>query len=140
MKKSTDELLEILDKTKNIKQYLDNNDDEYISTTISEHLNTLLKERNLKKADVIKKSGINNVYAYQIFSGIKHPSRDRLLQLALAMGLTTEQTQRLLKIGGSAALYPRIKRDSVIIYSLNNNISVFDCDEILYELGEKTLQ
>jgi hypothetical protein len=56
------------------------------------------------------------------------------------MHLNLEETQRLLKIGGGSALYPRNKRDSVIIYAINNAYSVLDCDEILYELGEDTLQ
>ncbi len=140
MKKSTAELLHILNKNKNIKQFLDSNTDEFISDSAADYINNLLNKKQLKKADVIKKSGINTIYAYQILSGLKQPSRDKLIQLAFGMQLNLEQTQRLLKIGGGSALYPRNKRDSIIIYSINNSKSVFDCDEMLYELGEDTLQ
>jgi hypothetical protein len=140
MKKSTDELLNILDKNKSISAYLSDNKDEFLSEGLADYLNRLLKEKQLKKAEVIKASLINTVYGYQIFSGLKAPSRDRLIQLAIGMHLNLEETQRLLKIGGGSALYPRNKRDSVIIYAINNAYSVLDCDEILYELGEDTLQ
>jgi predicted transcriptional regulator len=140
MKKSTDELLNILDKNKNLSEYLSDNKDEFISDSLAEHLSRLLEEKQLKKAEVIKASLISTVYGYQIFSGLKAPSRDRLIQLALGMRLNLEETQRLLKIGGGSVLYPRNKRDSVIIYAINNSYSVLDCDEVLYELNEKTLQ
>lgn len=140
MKKSTDELLNILDKNKNLSEYLSDNKDEFISDSLADYLARLLEEKQLKKAEVIKASLISTVYGYQIFSGLKAPSRDRLIQLALGMRLNLEETQRLLKIGGGSVLYPRNKRDSVIIYAINNSYSVLDCDEVLYELGEKTLQ
>jgi predicted transcriptional regulator len=140
MKKSTDELLNILDKNKNLSEYLSDNKDEFISDSLADYLARLLDEKQLKKAEVIKASLISTVYGYQIFSGLKAPSRDRLIQLALGMRLNLEETQRLLKIGGGSVLYPRNKRDSVIIYAINNSYSVLDCDEVLYELGEKTLQ
>jgi hypothetical protein len=140
MTKSTDELFNILDKNKNISQYLSANEAEFISGSFADYLNALLEKTGLKKADVIKDSGINTIYAYQIFQGIKAPSRDKLIQLAFGLHLNLEDTQRLLKIGGGSALYPRSKRDSIIIYALNNSQTVFECDEALYETGEKTLQ
>lgn len=140
MEKSTDELFDMLDKNKNIEKFLDNNTDEFLDMSAADYINDLINKKMLKKVDVVKKSGINNIYAYQILSGLKKPSRDKLIQLAFGMQLNLDETQRLLKIGGGSALYPRCKRDSVIIYSINNGKSVFDCDEILYELNEKTLQ
>ena len=140
MKKTTEELLNILDKSKNFDIFLKDNSTEFIEEELSVYLEKLLREKQLKKADVIKKSGINTVYAYQIFSGIKQPSRDRLIQLAFGMALSVEEAQRLLKIGGAGVLYPRIRRDSVIIYCLKNKYNIFDCDELLYDLGEEPLQ
>lgn len=139
MKKTTGELMEILAKNKNIDSYLKANEDELSDCSLTDFLAALLDEKGVTKAEVISRSGINTVYAYQIFSGLKKPSRDRLIQLAFGFGLDIEQTQRLLKIGGGSALYPRNKRDSIIISAVCNNKSVIECDEMLYDRGEKMI-
>jgi hypothetical protein len=138
--KTTDELLDMLNKNKNISQYFSANEEEFVFDSISDYLNHLLSEKNLLKAEVIKNSAINTIYAYQIFQGLKLPSRDKLLQLAFGFGLNLDEAQRLLKIGGGSALYPRNKRDSVVIHCLINGKTLFECDEILYEMNEKTFQ
>jgi len=58
MKKSTEELLEQLRNTKNIRDFLDENRLDIPSLSLSEYLAGLLEEKNLKKADILKKSGI----------------------------------------------------------------------------------
>lgn len=144
MKKSTEELMNILEKNKNIEKYLDTyveeNKDEFISQKLSDHLNKLLEEKGLKKSDIVKAPGLDSSYAYQIFNGTKeNPSRDMLIMLAIAMELDIEETQRLLKIGNAGALYPRNKRDSIIIYAINSKLTFMECDELLYDMKEKTL-
>ena len=134
MDKTTEELLEIL-KSSSLEAYLKNNDDELIKNPLCNYLNALLDEKNLKKAAVIEKSGIFNIYAYQIFSGVKIPSRDKLICLCMGMDLTIDETQTLLKYSGYALLYPRNKRDSVIISALKSHDSVIRCNIMLDELG-----
>ena len=134
MDKTTEELLEIL-KSSSLEAYLKNNDDELIKNPLSNYLNALLDEKNLKKAAVIEKSGIFNIYAYQIFSGVKIPSRDKLICLCMGMDLTIDETQTLLKYSGYALLYPRNMRDSVIISALKSHDSVIRCNIMLDELG-----
>lgn len=141
MKKSTDEIMNILNKNKNIEEFLSKNTDEFIYDGLDEYLAKLIKEKNLDKSTVIKDSCIDTVYAYQIFSGQrKNPSRNKILQIALAMGLDLDETRRLLKIGCVGDLYVRITRDSIIIHSINSGLSVMECNELLYELGEDLLQ
>ena len=45
------------------------------------------------------------------------------------------QTQEMLKIAQRSMLYPRIKRDTVIIYCLHNHISLENTQIILQDLG-----
>ncbi|MDD6563931.1 MAG: hypothetical protein PUF08_02495 [Clostridiales bacterium] len=106
-----------------------------IKKPISDYLNAVLCEKNLSKSEVIKKSNIQTNYAYQIFSGLKIPSRDKLIALCFGMGLTLGEAQTLLKYSGYAPLYPRIKRDSVIIDSLESGKSVILCNITLDELN-----
>ncbi|MGN1319098.1 MAG: hypothetical protein ACI4VF_08775 [Lachnospirales bacterium] len=138
MKKKTDELLKALENN-NINTYLSSNRDELINKNLSEYLEKLLKDKNINKAKAIEKSNLNTVYAYEIFSGKKNPSRDKLIQLIFGMALDITNTQRLLRIAGHSELYPRVKRDSIIIYAINNNLDIIECNELLYDMGEDIL-
>lgn len=65
--------------------------------------NSLEKELSRKK--VIEGSGMNTVYGYQLLSGHRSPSRDKLLCLAFGLNMNTEEAQELLKKCGTARLY-----------------------------------
>ena len=139
MKKITDELLKALENN-SLSKYLSTNRDSLIDMSLSEYLNKLLVEYDINKTKAIEKSNLNNIYAYEIFSGKKKPSRDKLIQLAFGMELNMECVQRLLKIAGYSDLYPRIKRDSIIIFAFNNKLNIIECNELLYDMEEKLLE
>lgn len=133
MIKQTDELLKELDNTSDINQYLSTNRDELIEQNVDKYLNELLeKKENLTKSKIIKSTSLSESYIYDIFRGEKsNPSRNKLLQIAFAMSLDLETTQKLLKIAKVGILYPRIKRDSIIIFALNKNLDFFECENLL---------
>ena len=62
-----------------------------------------------------------------------------ILSLSLAMQLDISQTQRLLKISGNGALYPRVPRDSVIMYAVNRSLTLTETDELLDKNGMETI-
>ena len=133
MIKQTDELLKELSNTSDINQYLSTNRDELIEQNVAKYLNELLeKKENLPKSKIIKSTSLSESYIYDIFRGEKsNPSRNKLLQIAFAMSLDLETTQKLLKIAKVGILYPRIKRDSIIIFALNKNLDFFECENLL---------
>ena len=133
MIKQTDELLKELDNTSDINQYLSTHRDELIEQNVAKYLNELLeKKENLTKSKIIKSTSLSESYIYDIFRGEKsNPSRNKLLQIAFAMSLDLETTQKLLKIAKVGILYPRIKRDSIIIFALNKNLDFFECENLL---------
>jgi hypothetical protein len=138
--KSTDELLKILNNEAEIEAYIEQNKADLIDLSLCDYLADMLKKYNLTKNTAINNSALNQIYGYQIFDGKKkNPSRDKLIQLIFGMGLDITDAQRLLKIAGVNELYPRIKRDSIIIFALNKKISLTECDELLFELGEDTI-
>lgn len=139
--KSTDELTNEIIQSDNIADYLEKNGEYLKDISLSDELNRLLDEKKLKKSEVIAASGITLTYAYDLFSGYKKkkPSRNVILSLALAMGLDTDETQRLLKISGNGALYPRVPRDSVIMYAVNNSLTLPETDELLDKNGMETV-
>ena len=137
MTKQTDELLKELDNTSDINQYLSTNRDELIEQNVAKYLNELLEERdNLTKSKIAKSTSLSESHVYEIFRGEKcNPSRNKLLQIAFAMNLDLDSTQKLLKIANVGILYPRIKRDSIIIFALNKKLDFFECEDLL-EKGE----
>lgn len=140
LNKSTTQLLKELENFNTFEEYENANRDSMISKNLSEYLTDLLNERNLTKAEVIRKAELSDSYAYQIFSGLKTaPKRDKLICLSIGMGLSVNETNSVLKIAGLSPLYPKIKRDSIIIINMNNNKSVVEINEALYNEGEDTL-
>lgn len=138
--KTTTELLKELEQFNTFEDYQKVNKDFMISKTLSEHLTNLINEKNLTKADVIRNSELNENYAYQLFSGLKKsPQRDKLICLSIGMNLSVEETNSLLKLAGLLPLYPRVKRDSIIIIGINACKNVIEINEALYEEGETTL-
>lgn len=140
MQKSTTELLNELKNFDSFKEYEKINKNSMINKTLSQYLCDLLEEKHLKKSDVIRKGELNESYAYQMFSGVKStPSKDKLICLSIGMDLSVDETNSLLKLAELSPLYPRIKRDSIIIINMNNKKSVVEINEELYNEGEETL-
>lgn len=138
--KSTDELQKVLENSKDLEKYLDDNFDDITNTTLSEYLENILEEKGLTKSEVIEKSNIQKNYAYQIFDGSKNPSRDKVLALAFSMSLDANETNRLLKLSNNSILYPRIKRDSIICFAINQSKSLMDTNILLDEMGEAIIE
>lgn len=138
--KTTTELLKELEKFNTFQEYENANKDFFISKSLSEYLCDLITEKKLIKADVIRKAELNENYAYQLFSGLKKsPQRDKLICLSIGMDLSVDETNSLLKLAGLSPLYPRIKRDSIIIININSHKSVIETNEALFEEKEETL-
>ena len=137
--KSTGELFTELKREKNPGDWRNRNREEFV-LPLNEYLEKLLAEKNLSKSEVIERSGLNREYAYHIFGGIKkNPSRPKLLALALAMDLTLDEVQYLLRYAKQAVLYPRNPWDAVIISAIEQKLSVMQTNELLHRLGENIL-
>ena len=95
--------------------------------------------KGLKRAAVVRAAGINETFGYQVFTGTRKASRDNLLKIALAMGCTLREANRLLKAGGVNELYCKNRRDAIIIFSLSQGASLQQAEEDLYRFGEATL-
>ena len=136
--KLTEELLNELLFTQSITDFLQEELKEELMT-LPEYVNHMLQEKNLKKSVVIKESKMNPTHAYHLFSGKRKAGKDKLLQLAFAMGLTLRESQRLLKIGGGGELYCKSRRDAIMIYALNKEMTLTEVEELLFQWDEETL-
>lgn len=131
--KTTDELAHEIKHTTNILDYLEQNRDEMQLNTLPECLNTWLQKKNLSRADVVKKSNLNKAYVYQIFSGKKYPSRDKVIALAFGLWLDVDETQCLLKQAGYRELYPRDPRDALLLFAIEQKKNIINTNELLYD-------
>ena len=89
---------------------------------------------------VAERSGLDRTYAYHIFDGKKpHPAREKVLALALSLGLTPKEAQHLLYYARCPRLYVRDAWDSIVWHALEKGLSVTEANLLLEELGEKSL-
>lgn len=137
--KTTGELMNELMKAANISDYLKENSEHMINEELPVYLSNILEKKGFVKSHVIKKSELSEVMGYQIFSGVRNPSRDSLISILVAMELDVEDVQSLLQVAGFAELYPKMKRDSIIINGIFTKKTVAQINESLYDNDEKTL-
>ncbi|MBQ4404806.1 MAG: helix-turn-helix transcriptional regulator [Selenomonadaceae bacterium] len=137
--KNTGDLFAELKEEKNLDGWRNRNREEF-TAPLDEYFKKLLAEKNLERSEVIDRSGLNREYAYHILSGKrKNPSRQKILALAIALGLNLEETQYLLRYARHGALYPRNAWDAVIISAIEQKLSVMQTNELLHSLGETIL-
>lgn len=106
--------------------------------TFVQYLDALLMEKGLKRQQVLLRAGLPQKYGYKLLTGETHTTdRDKLLRICLAMELNLTQTQRALRLYGMSELYPKIKRDVVVIAAIGRRC--WDIDEVSRELSEAGL-
>ena len=132
---STDSLMKRLFRTKNIASFMQNNERHLEQPDFCAMLKTICGERELVPERVILRAQIDRTYGHQLFSGIRKPSRDKVIQLAIGIGLNVEETQRLLQAAGKSPLYPRLKRDAVLLFCLKNGYDMMKTQETLSGQG-----
>ena len=142
MKQNTSTLLNEIKSSKSLDDVWMNEHAESMieSMDLSEFLEEMLIRHDTKKNEVIKRSSLDQTYAYQIFQGLKKkPSRDKLIRLALSFPLSVDETKLLLHYGSCEMLYPRVPRDAYLMYAIHNRYSVIKTDAYLDERGERPL-
>lgn len=131
--KDTAELMNEIKSAKNILDYMERNQEEMHLNTLADCLNEWLPKKDCQVADVVRKSNLNKSYVYQIFRGKKFPSRDKVIALAFGLKLNADETQKLLKQAGYRELYPRDRRDALLLFAINQKMNIIDANEILYD-------
>lgn len=137
--KDTNNLQQELMETATLDQFLSENQDNFNRDSICELLNRLFQKRRISKAALAKQSGMSEVYLHQVFSGRRNPSRNRLLCLCFGLNASLEETQELLKQCGFAQLYPKDRRDAIILYGILNGMDLFAVNDKLFAENEETL-
>ena len=93
------------------------------------YINMLLSQKGLKRQDVLIKENLTQKYCYKLLSGESHTTdRDKILRICFSMEMTLKETQRALKLYGMSELYPKIKRDVLLIVAIGQK--TYDIDQV----------
>ena len=138
-RKSTKELNRELSAAPDWNRFLENNREQFQETGFLDYLMKLFQDAGISKVTLAKRAETSEIYLYQIFSGARMPSRDRVLCLSVGLPATLAQTQELLRIGGMAQLYPKNKRDAIIIYGLTHGQTLPQVNELLFAESKESL-
>lgn len=103
------------------------------------YLEACLEKRDLKKSEVIEKTNLQKNYAYQICNGTKKGSKEKIIQLALAMHLDLHDTNNLLSLSDNGLLYAKVKKDAILIYALQHHYDLYQTNELLLAHGFEIL-
>ena len=132
---TTEELLKTIFKLDDIKKALDFQEEKYIFPEFNDYISKLSDKKNESHEKIISRANLERSFGHKLFAGSRKPSRDTVIQLAFGFEADVELAQEMLKVAGKSPLYPRIKRDVVIIYCLYNHVSIEKTQMYLSELG-----
>lgn len=105
----------------------------------SDTLYDLLQVHHISPREMILASGIDRSYFYHILSGVKMPGRNMVLRIGFCLKATYNEMNLLLSLSGSAILFPKIRRDAILIFALEHQYSMNRVNELLSESGELPL-
>lgn len=141
MAKRTNDLMEELSgQDTDLDRYFEENPTSFINFDIKEFWKNAVDTSSKTKSDIINKADMSYCYFYDVINGRKIPSKDKIIRIVLAMNLSLDDCQEALRISGKSALYPRIKRDSILIYAINKGYSIYQTNDLLLEHGEEMLK
>lgn len=78
----TEEVLQELLDAPSLDAFVDGR--EFPVETLAGFLGHMLEKKHLKRSRVVRMADLNETFGYQIFTGARNPSRDKVLQIAFA--------------------------------------------------------
>ncbi|WP_430789096.1 hypothetical protein VBD025_02770 [Virgibacillus flavescens] len=107
---------------------------------IGDYLYNLLEEKRKKVTDLHLRAGIKKEYWHKVTNGKIHPSKQKLLCLAVILKLNLEETEKLLRVAGYSLSEELTVYEAIIGFCIKKQIySFFEIDQQLSRYGEKTI-
>ena len=132
-------VLKNIDTAQEMEQYMELPEVMNSCQTFPEYFRSLPAVQEMDTGELIRSSGLERSYYYQVMKGTRSPGRDKVLRLCLAAGLNLKETTRALELSGNAVLYPRKRRDIILTVAVNQMADVDDTNLLLFKYGEKPL-
>ncbi len=103
--------------------------------TFSDRLLELCAKYEINPSKLYIDAMISKAMFYAILRKERNPGRDNVIKIGLAIRLTVDELNELLKLAGHKELYPKNKQDAIIIFAINNNKSNEEIEKLLREYG-----
>ena len=129
-----------IDSAQEMEQYLELPEVVNSCQTFPEYFRSLPAVQEMDTGELIRSSGLERSYYYQVMKGKRNPGRDKVLRLCLAAGLGLKETTRALELSGNAVLYPRRRRDIILTVAINQKAGVDDTNLLLFKYAEEPLE
>ncbi len=133
------EILANIDDNKKMDEFLTHPKVTDSYTNFKDYYKSLQAVHELTDSDIIEISGIEKSYYYQIMKGTRKPSRDKVLRMCIAVGLSMRETTRALELNESATLYSKNRRDIIITVAINQRLNIIDTNILLDKYGEEPI-
>ncbi len=104
---------------------------KFLDNDFHTFINDKIKENNLQKIDLLKKANLDEKNGYKYLNGTKKIKRDVALKILIILENDFDQIQNILKKYQYPVLYPKYKRDYIIISSI---LKKYDVDKTNEEL------
>ena len=138
MGKSTIEIENEMAKAKDIEEIEAILEREGIGNTrFCDRLVQLCDEKKQSSATLLEKMAISKSQLCAIRNGTRNPSRETVIKLALALELSLEETNELLKLAGYKELYAKNQDDAIIAFGLRKKLDVYQINELLKSKNSK---
>ena len=133
----TEVLFNELNFNNDLDDIIDNS--QFLNLDFVEVVHRVMEANKLGKSVVIKESLLNITHGYQVFTGRRSLTRNTCLQLIFGLRADVEQARYILRALPAADLYPRVKRDAIILYGLVNYLTLLEVEELLLKYGEESI-
>ena len=84
-KKNTDDLQTELHNTRDLSQFLEENQISFHDMDFAGKLEEMIAKSGFTKASLAERSGMSEVYLYQVLSGKRNPTRTRIICLCIGL-------------------------------------------------------
>lgn len=108
---------------------------ELPKTTFSDRIYEMCEEHQLNFSQVQRECGITKSYFYDFANGTRAPKKHHVIKIGMAMHLSLEELNELLKLAQHKELYAKRKEDAIIIFGIKNNLTAMQIDELLIDAG-----
>ena len=132
-------ILSNIDSAREMEEYMELPKVADSLQTFPDYFRSLDAVQEMDSGELIRNSGLERSYYYQVMKGTRRPGRDKVLRLCLAAGLNLKETTRALELSGNAVLYPRKRRDIILTVAVNQMADIDDTNLLLFKYGEKPL-
>lgn len=110
--------------------------DSVTRESVNTYFGRLLEARGLGRRQVIDLAGLSDKanLAFQLLNGTRiSRNRDYYIRLALAMRMSLDETQSLLKFIKKGILYPLKIRDAALVYAISHGFDIEATQQLLSE-------